>query len=585
MIPLLIGLAVLLCVGLIALVIEAVQRGRRLRDLESRLAGVEAALMRLGGPAPASTGRESEAVAAAETPARRSIESIIGERWLGWLAILLIFCAAAFFLKYAFENRWIGERGRVSLEVAAGLAFLSVGWDRRRKGWRYLSEVFTAGGITILYLSIYGAFGYYHLLGQSAAFVLLALMVAGGHVLAVVYRAPTIATVAVAGGFLVPVLMRSGTDQHSVLFAYIVLLDLGVLGAVIARQWRWIGSLAYVGTQALFWGWYWEYYGVGIRGAVLAFQAIVFVLFAAVDIAPELRRRPTSWEEWTRLAVNPFVFYGTCYALLNPDHHSWIAPLAVLMAAIYAALSRFESVLAPDDRRAVLVTLGTALTFVTLSVPVQLESNWITIGWSLEAVVLLWVGIETASPYLRRLAGFVFALAVMHFVFGDTPWSRTAFTPVVNRYFLGALALAACLAVAAWLDRDRRRMTYGLGAAAVLWVGSSVEAYTYFHAQAVDVLHSATPQAEDASRQLAWAGQLALSVLWSVFAGILMATGLGLRAVALRLAGLTLFGITLVKVMLFDISELRQFYRILAFLALGVALLAVAWGYQRVRRA
>ena len=50
-------------------------------------------------------------------------------------------------------------------------------------------------------------------------------------------------------------------------------------------------------------------------------------------------------------------------------------------------------------------------------------------------------------------------------------------------------------------------------------------------------------------------------------------------------AGLTLFGITLLKVMLFDISELHQFYRILAFLALGVALLAVAWGYQRVRRA
>ncbi len=27
------------------------------------------------------------------------------------------------------------------------------------------------------------------------------------------------------------------------------------------------------------------------------------------------------------------------------------------------------------------MTLGTALTFVTLAIPVQLESNWITIGW------------------------------------------------------------------------------------------------------------------------------------------------------------------------------------------------------------
>jgi uncharacterized membrane protein len=54
---------------------------------------------------------------------------------------------------------------------------------------------------------------------------------------------------------------------------------------------------------------------------------------------------------------------------------------------------------------------------------------------------------------------------------------------------------------------------------------------------------------------------------------------LGLRAA--RVAGLVLFGVTLVKVVFLDISELRQFYRILALLALGVVLLVVAWKYQR----
>jgi len=121
-------------------------------------------------------------------------------------------------------------------------------------------------------------------------------------------------------------------------------------------------------------------------------------------------------------------------------------------------------------------------------------------------------------------------------------------------------------------------------AAAVLWLGSSVEAYTYFHAQAVDVLRASSPDISERSRQLAWAAQLALSVLWSIFAGLLTAAGFRLHAAGLRLAGLALFGLTLAKVMLFDLSELRQFYRILAFLALGVALLAVAWAYQRVRQ-
>ncbi len=564
MIPLLIGALAVVSVAVVVLAILVANQGRRLRALEIRLPADMAA--------PESADRKQR------PPVQ--LETLIGEKWLGWLAVLLIFCAAAFFLKYAFENRWIGERGRVALEVAAGLAFLGVGWERHGKGWRYLAEVFTAGGITILYLSTFGAFAYYHLLDQGAAFVLLAAVVAGGHAIALAYRGAAIAIVALAGGFLVPVLLSTGTDQHTVLFAYVVLLDLGVLGTVMAREWRWLGSLAFVGTHLLFWGWYFEHYQPGSRGAVLFFEAVVFGLFAAADLAPAFRRQAAGWEEWTRLAANPFVFYGTAYEVLNGDHHGWMAPLAIVLAAVYGVLSRFES-----DRRTVLVTLGTALTFVTLTVPVQLESNWITIGWSLEALALLWVAVETSAAYLRRLSAVVFTLAALHFVFADTPWSRGVFTPVVNRYFLGTLALAACLSTAAWLDRARGQAAYGLAAAAALWLGSSVEAYTYFHAQAAEALRTGAPQAAETARQLAWAGQLALSVLWSVFAGLLMAAGFGWRTTGLRLAGLTLFGITLVKVMLFDISELRQFYRILAFLALGVALLAVAWGYQRVRRA
>jgi uncharacterized membrane protein len=85
----------------------------------------------------------------------------------------------------------------------------------------------------------------------------------------------------------------------------------------------------------------------------------------------------------------------------------------------------------------------------------------------------------------------------------------------------------------------------------------------------------------EAARQLRWSGQLALSLLWSTYAGLLTAAGFRWRRRALRTAGLVLFGITLAKALLVDISELRQFYRIVALLALGMVLLAVAWAYQR----
>jgi uncharacterized membrane protein len=108
-------------------------------------------------------------------------------------------------------------------------------------------------------------------------------------------------------------------------------------------------------------------------------------------------------------------------------------------------------------------------------------------------------------------------------------------------------------------------------------LGSSVEAYSYFDAQA----RALQTDAYEVAKQLRWSGQLALSVLWSTLAGLLVAAGFRLHLRAARAAGLVLFGGTLVKVVFLDISELRQFYRILALLVLGVVLLIVAWKYQR----
>ena len=81
------------------------------------------------------------------------IESMIGRRWLGWAAVGLILFATAFFLKYAFDNRWIGELGRVAIGVAAGVGMTVFGFKYHRRGWRVFSQMLTGGGVVLLYLS------------------------------------------------------------------------------------------------------------------------------------------------------------------------------------------------------------------------------------------------------------------------------------------------------------------------------------------------------------------------------------------------------------------------------------------------
>jgi len=133
---------VLLWLGWLSLPIVALVRTRKIRKLELRLSGVEAALLRVmrqqaGAEPPvavpppppeigaASATRDSTAAPGGPRPAE-NLETLVGGKWVGWVAICLIFGATAYFLKYAFENRWIGELGRVTLGLPG---------DSRSSGW------------------------------------------------------------------------------------------------------------------------------------------------------------------------------------------------------------------------------------------------------------------------------------------------------------------------------------------------------------------------------------------------------------------------------------------------------------------
>ncbi len=583
-------IVVLILLGFLVLPVIAIYRTRNMHHLELRVAALEAKLAGerevIPPAAVAQPVEPPETPAFTPAPARTfHLETLVGQKLIGWIAILLIFLAACFFLKYAFENQWIGELGRVTLEIAAGLLFLFAGFDRHRKGWTYFSLVLTAGGITILYLSIYGAFAYYHLIPVSAAFFFLALVVAQSYLLSTAYNAPTIAIVATIGGFLNPVLLNTGRDQYLVLFTYILVLDAGVLAVVIARRWRFLSSLAYLGTQLLFWAWYGAHYHPEKRTAALLFQLAVLLMFLALDAAPRFRQAAVRPEEWARLAVNPFVFYGICYELLNTDRHEWMGALALALAVLYAALARRELALANRNTGMLLTTIGTALTFVTIAIPVQLNADWIAVAWALEAAVFLWAAGYAATPSLRWFSVVLFALALGRYLYSDTHIDRALFTPVFNQYGFETLAITACLGAAAWLNtRGQLGIVLALVAAGVLWFGSSIEAYSYYNARIQALPAMAMTDKAEITRHLRWAGQLSLSLLWSAYAVCLTAAGFRYGQRAFRSAGLVLFGITLLKLLLVDTSELAQFYRIVAFLAVGLLLLGVAWTYQRASK-
>lgn len=79
-----------------------------------------------------------------------------------------------------------------------------------------------------------------------------------------------------------------------------------------------------------------------------------------------------------------------------------------------------------------------------------------------------------------------------------------------------------------------------------------------------------------------WEG-IAVTLLWLLVAVVLFGLGIGLKAVWLRLFGVILMGVTLAKLVLLDSLRFSTVQKIIAYLTLGVLLLAVGFFYQRFK--
>ncbi len=504
------------------------------------------------------------------------VETWVGQRLLGWIAVILLLFATAFFLAYAFANRWVGELGRVVIGIAGGVGLCMAGLRYHRLHWRLFSQMLTAAGIVLLYLATFAAFGYYHLVPREHAAVFLTVLIAEAAALAVLYEAPAIALMALVGALLAPPLLRSAHDQYRSLFMYLGAVNAGVVGIALFRNWRVLGSLALLGSQGLFWGWYAGNYHPEKLAAAIAFQSAVFVLFLAYGAVVHLRAgRKASVEDLVRLALNGFLFFFAAYTLLEQDHPRWMGSLALAMALVYTGFAWLVFERQPADRRQLLATVAVALGFVAMVFPLQADAAWIAVGWGAEGLALWWFGLRVRAGALRAMGAAMLLLAAGRLVFFDTLEPDGPHNwPLLNQYGVPAAVVTACVLGAAGAARRFRgelnrfdrvaAATAGLAGIGLGWMVLSTETLDFCR--------------QDFDSR---AAQMALSVVWAIYAGIILAAGFWLRARATRLTALGLFAITLGKVFVADMAGLPGYYRVAVFLVLALVMAAAARAYQK----
>ncbi len=632
-------------------------------------------------------------------------EWLLGGNWLARIGIVAIIFGVAFFISLAIDRGWLGEAERVILGAAGGLAFIGAGeYFRRRYGvW---AQTITGGGIAILYLSVYGAFALYGLISTEAAFVSFAIITLAGALLSLRHDAMAVAVLSIFGGFATPLLLREQLPDQRLLLAYVLVLDVGVLALAGLRNWRWFTLLAWAGSLILFAFWRLEL-DPSVPLAQIGITAIFLVFAGATIVFHIVRQQAAGIADLALVTLNAAGYYGISYLLMNDPYRAWMGGFTALVAVFYVLLAAACRMRGPKQLNLTLFSVGLAVVFAVLAVPVQLGGPWISVAWGAEGLVLLWLSFPLRMRELRWAGYVMFAVSGGWLLAADTPGALAEdLTPFLNEYTISYAAAIVLPALGAYLlhlrrDRleageeaaiplmalrvaifvaamipvqvngawiavawavesvlalllsDRLRMAelrwfaYGLMAAMLVrlfWLDTfSVDLETFrpvlnwrFLAFAAgiaalytsgwlshrnreetgvsqvavwenrvalpallalansatlwllsaEVLASADSTLFDLSRNASEnVASLVLSLLWAVYAAGLIVLGVVRRWRWVRLAGLSVLAAPVVKLFAYDSQTLEQEYRVIAFIALGLILLAGGLLYQRYSRA
>jgi len=518
------------------------------------------------------------------------LEGTIGKLWLNRIGIVAILIGVAYFLKYAFDSGWIGPGGRVAIGLIAGIAVVVWSESFRRKGSVAFSYSLKAVGIGILYLSLWAASQYFHLVPASVAFVAMILVTASTITLALTQDAEILAVYAMIGGFSTPVLVSTGENHEIILFSYVLLLDVAILAMVAYKPWRRIVWGAMLGTAVMYIGWTAQYYDSTERTVTVLFASAFFVVFALIPLLTPLTR--SRWHPGMSITltllplVNGGAYFLALYAMYDRETVT-LTWFALGLAGVYLLLSsQFKRRVdgEPDVVKTVnLLHVAVAIAFITVAVPLKLDAHWITIGWLIESAVLLYVGVKSDAHFLRIFAGCTLALGVCRLLFIDNFSSQMLVFNARFATFLVAIAIMAGIVVAGNRFASEREkpfiMMAGIALNALALIALTREANDYFTRHIAETYQQRNMY--EASRQLEIARDFSFSAIWILYGAALMIVGFWKRSAFIRWQAMVLLAVTIGKVFLYDSRELQQVYRILSFIALGVMLMAISYAYHR----
>src|ERR1700743_2779944 len=177
----------------------------------------------------------------------RSLESRVGSQWFNRIGIVAMLIGVAWFLKFAFDNHWVGPAGRILIGLLSGAALIAWSERFRSKGYAAFAYSLKAVGSGVLYLSLWAGFSLYHLISPGVAFAGMIAVTAFNAFIAWRQNAELLAVYAIVGAFSTPLLLSTGRNEEIFLFSYLLMMNAATMALLVLKGWNRLLVLSFIG--------------------------------------------------------------------------------------------------------------------------------------------------------------------------------------------------------------------------------------------------------------------------------------------------------------------------------------------------
>jgi uncharacterized membrane protein len=353
-----------------------------------------------------------------------SVEFAVASTWLLRAGIVVIVACVGYFLKWSIDRDLLGPLGRTGIAMLAGTGMLVGGFRLFGKKYHLMGQGLFGGGLATLYFSMYAAGPLYHLVPMWAAFLLMILVTATAGFLSARVDSMLIAILGIIGGFCTPLMLRTGEPNFLVLYSYLFMLGAGILVLSHFKSWRLLNYLGFVLTWTMVLGSLFQYEKSDFA-VVMTLASMLFVLHSSIVYWHNVvRSEKCTILEIVYLVANAAVFSLTAYGLILDTHgRPWPSILTILLAAFYTTHVFVFLKLGKGDRTLLITLIALAGLYATLTMPLVLEKDSLTMSWALLGLMFLWLNGKVGSPFLRNLSYLLYAVVFFKLGTMDMPES------------------------------------------------------------------------------------------------------------------------------------------------------------------